>query len=132
MIVNYMLPVSTLIILTTLYSLNGIRKVNIELSKLEFSSSAESLTALKNEIESLESGKKVELPIDDEIISLKECKRCLKALCVVQTSYDMVWFVAVLALENVQYSNSMSIVYSISSCLLVSMYMLHWGKFDNI
>ncbi|GJQ77802.1 hypothetical protein Trydic_g16061 [Trypoxylus dichotomus] len=89
MIVNYMLPVSTLIILTTLYSLNG-----------------------------LENGRKTEMPIDNEVTSLKECKRCLKILCLVETSYDMVWFVAVLALENVQYSNSMSIVYSVSSCLL--------------
>lgn len=126
MIVNYMLPVSTLIILTTLYSLNGIRKINIELSKLEFSSSAESLTALKNEIEGLESGKKPELHVDDEVITLKESKRCLKVLCVVQTSYDMVWFVAVLALENVHYSNSISVVYSISSCLLVRIVLSLW------
>lgn len=105
--------------LTTLYSLNGIRKINNELSKLEFSSSAESLIALKNEIEGLDNGKKLEIHSDDEVVSLKESKRCLKVLCVVETSYDVVWFIAVLALENVQYSNSMPIVYSISSCILV-------------
>lgn len=111
-----MLPVSVLIILTTIYSLNGIRKINLELSKLELTSSAESLNALKNE---LGTSDKQQDCTEEEITSLRECKKCLKMLCVVQTSYDIVWFVAVLALENVNYSNSMSIVYSVTSCLLV-------------
>ncbi|XP_065160568.1 uncharacterized protein [Atheta coriaria] len=114
MIVNYMMPVSLLIISTTVYCLNGIRKINMELSKLELTSSAESLNALKHEIEGTDDKN---CP-DGEIISLRESKRCLKTLCIVQTSYDIVWFVAVLALENINYSNSMSIVYSITSCLL--------------
>jgi hypothetical protein len=118
MIINYMLPVSLLIVITTIYSLNGIRKINIELSKLEFSSSAESLNALKNEIDVLNE-KKSECA-DEEIVSLRESKTCLKLLCVLQTGYDIVWFVAVLALENNIDNNSMSVVYSISSCLLVS------------
>ncbi|XP_068917913.1 putative adhesion G protein-coupled receptor E4P [Tenebrio molitor] len=116
MIINYMLPVSLLIVITTIYSLNGIRKINIELSKLEFSSSAESLNALKNEIDVLNE-KKSECA-DEEIVSLRESKTCLKLLCVLQTGYDIVWFVAVLALENNIDNNSMSVVYSISSCLL--------------
>lgn len=130
MIINYMLPVSILIILTTIYSLNGIRKINLELSKLELTSSAESLNALKNE---LDVSDKLQDCTDEEITSLRECKKCLKILCVVQTSYDIVWFVAVLALENVNYSNSMSIVYSVTSCLLVSFhYSLIYKKYTNL
>nr|CAH7768741.1 unnamed protein product [Callosobruchus chinensis] len=98
MILNYMLPVSVLIILTTIFSLSGIRKINMELSKLEFNSSAESLNVLKNELELLKNKK--EECLDDEILSLKESKTCLKLLCVIQTGYDIVWFIVVLALEN--------------------------------
>ncbi|VEN54072.1 unnamed protein product [Callosobruchus maculatus] len=116
MILNYMLPVSVLIILTTIFSLSGIRKINMELSKLEFNSSAESLNVLKNELELLKNKK--EECLDDEILSLKESKTCLKLLCVIQTGYDIVWFIVVLALENVQDSNGMAIIYAVTSCLL--------------
>lgn len=114
-----MLPVSVLIVLSTIYSLNGIRKINLELSKLELTSSAESLNALKNELDLIDADNKRQECSDEEIISLRECKSCLKMLCVVQTSYDLVWFVAVLALENVNFSSSMSVVYSVTSCILV-------------
>ncbi|KAJ3662239.1 hypothetical protein Zmor_006595 [Zophobas morio] len=116
MIINYMLPVSLLIVVTTIYALNGIRKINIELSKLEFSSSAESLNALRNELDVL--NEKKQECVDEEVISLKECKTCLKLLCGVQTGYDIVWFIAVLALENNTDNNAMSVIYSITSCLL--------------
>lgn len=118
MILNYMMPVSILIVLTTIYSLSGIRKINMELSKLEFNSSAESLNMFRNELELLKD-KKDEC-LDEEIMSLRESKSCLKLLCVIQTGYDMVWFVVVLALENVNDSNGMAIIYAILSCLLVS------------
>ncbi|RZB49899.1 uncharacterized protein BDFB_008144, partial [Asbolus verrucosus] len=116
MIVNYMLPVSLLIVITTIYSLNGIRKMNIELSKLEFSSSAESLNALRNELDNINNRKQD--GTDEEVISLRESKSCLKLLCGIQTGYDIVWFIAVLALENNSDNNSMSVVYSVTSCLL--------------
>lgn len=117
MIVNYMLPVAALIVLTTVYSLNGIRKINFELSKLDLTSSAESLNALKSEIEGVK--KTQEGVLDGEINGMRECKSCLKAICVVQMGYDIVWFVSVLALENVNYSSSMAVVYVILSCTLV-------------
>ncbi|CAH1119790.1 unnamed protein product [Phaedon cochleariae] len=115
MILNYMLPVSILIVLTTIYSLSGIRKINMELSKLEFNSSAESLNALRNELELLKDKKD---DMDEEVQSLRESKTCLKSLCVIQTGYDIVWFVVVLALENVNDSNGMAIIYAITSCIL--------------
>lgn len=90
----------------------------MELSKLEFNSSAESLNMFRNELELLKD-KKDEC-LDEEIMSLRESKSCLKLLCVIQTGYDMVWFVVVLALENVNDSNGMAIIYAILSCLLVS------------
>lgn len=121
-----MLPVSVLIVLSTIYSLNGIRKINLELSKLELTSSAESLNALKNELDLIDDNKRQECS-DEEISSLRECKTCLKMLCVVQTSYDLVWFVAVLALENVNFSSSMSVVYSVTSCILVNIAV--WCKY---
>lgn len=117
MILNYMLPVSLLIILTTIYSLNGIRKINLELSKLDLTSSAESLNALRHEIDLLNE-KKIDYD-ENEVISLRESKTCLKLLCIVQTGYDIVWFIVVLALENVSHSNSMSIIYAVTSCTLV-------------
>lgn len=119
MLINYMLPIATLIILTTIYSLNGIRKINFELSKLEITSSAESLNAIRNEIESVIK-KTQDCILEGEISGLRECKCCLKALCVLQMSYDIVWFIAVLALENVDYGNSMAIIYAIVSCILVN------------
>ncbi|CAH0546149.1 unnamed protein product [Brassicogethes aeneus] len=117
MILNYMLPVSILIVLTTIYSLNGLRKINLELSKLEFSSSAESLSALKNELD-LTGEKKSDYSQDGEVASLRESRTCLKMLCVVQTGYDIVWFIVVLALENVNENYSMSIIYAVTSCIL--------------
>lgn len=118
MIINYMLPVSILLVLTTLFALNGIRKINMELSKLEFSSSAESLNALRHELDGL-SEKKNEA-VNEDIGSLRESKICLKLLCGVQTAYDIVWFIAVVALENNTEGYSMAVVYSITSSLLVS------------
>ncbi|KAG5899253.1 hypothetical protein JTB14_035431 [Gonioctena quinquepunctata] len=116
MILNYMLPVSLLIVLTTIYSLSGIRKINMELSKLELNSSAESLNALRNDLEFMKDKK--DDYMDEEIVSLRESKSCLKSLCIIQTGYDIVWFVVVLALENVNDSNGMAIIYAIMSCLL--------------
>ncbi|KAJ8972164.1 hypothetical protein NQ317_010119, partial [Molorchus minor] len=116
MILNYMLPVSILIILTTIFALSGIRKINMELSKLEFNNSAESLNTFRHELEALRD--KTDDSIDEEVISLWESKTCLKHLCIIQTGYDIVWFTAVLALENVNDSNGMAIIYAIISCLL--------------
>lgn len=92
--------------------------MNMELSKLEFNSSAESLNAFRNELEMLKDKK--DETTDEEILSLRECKSCLKFLCMVQTGYDIVWFVVVLALENVNNSNGMAIIYAVTSCILVS------------
>lgn len=118
MLLNYMFPVSILIISTTVLALNGIRKINLELSKLELTSS-ESLNALRTE-DIAEHEKKAEiLAGDDEVISLREFKNCLKTLSLVQTSYDVVWFISVLALENGIFSNVMPILYAMSSCFLV-------------
>ncbi|CAG9840951.1 unnamed protein product [Diabrotica balteata] len=116
MILNYMFPISLLIFLTTIHSLSGIRKINMELCKLELNSSAESLNALKNELEMLKDRK--DECMDEEIMSLRESKSCLKLLCIIQTGYDIVWFVVVLALENVNESSGMAIIYAITSCLL--------------
>lgn len=117
MILNYMFPIAILIILTTAYSLNGIRKINLELLKLEITSSAESLTVIRSEIENVK--KAQDCILEGEINGLRDCKGCLKALCVLQMGYDIVWFVAVLALENVNYSSSMAVIYAAVSCILV-------------
>lgn len=115
---NYMLPVSILIILTTLFSLSGIRKINMELSKLELNSSDESLNALRGVCDLMRNEK--EDCVDEEILSLRESKMCLKLLCTIQTGYAMVWFVVVLALENINTSNGMALIYALISCALVS------------
>lgn len=112
-----MLPVSTLMVLTTIYSLNGMRKINLELSKLEFTT-PESLYALKNNVQGTDLENK---QTNDDIITWKECKNCLKATCMVQTAYDIVWFIAVIALENLNYGNAMPILFSATTCILVSM-----------
>ncbi|XP_017777986.1 PREDICTED: adhesion G protein-coupled receptor E4-like isoform X2 [Nicrophorus vespilloides] len=115
MIVNYMLPVFLLIMLTTAYSLTGVGNINIELSKLEFTSSAESLNVIKAELD-LE--RRMPDCMDGEIIILKESKTCLISLCLLQSIYNIVWFIAVVALENDDKSNNMAIAYSITSCLM--------------
>lgn len=115
---NYMLPVSILIILTTLFSLSGIRKINMELSKLELNSSDESLNALRGGCDLMRNEK--DDCVDEEILSLRESKMCLKLLCTIQTGYAMVWFVVVLALENINTSNGMALIYALISCALVS------------
>lgn len=120
MLLNYMFPVSALIIATTVFTLNGIRKINLELSKLELTSS-ESLNALRPEdIENQE--KKIEIHVPDEqVTKLREYKATLKILSLMQTSYDVVWFISVLALENAGFSNVMPVMYLISGCALVSL-----------
>lgn len=117
-----MLPVSVLIILTTILSLNGIRKINLELSKLELTSS-ESLNALRAE-DIADTEKKTDNNVsDEEVVSLREFKSSLKTLSLVQTSYDVVWFISVLALENGFISNVMPVLYAMSSCLLVRLFI---------
>lgn len=91
----------------------------MELSKLELNSSDESLNALRSGCELLRNEK--EEYVDDEILSLKESKMCLKLLCTIQTGYAMVWFVVVLALENINSSNGMALIYALISCALVSL-----------
>lgn len=119
---NYMLPVSMLIVLTTMFSLSGIRKINMELSKLELNSSDESLNALRSG--SVELRNEKEDCIDEEILSLRESKMCLKLLCTIQTGYATVWFAVVLALENINTSNGMALIYALISCALVSSFQL--------
>lgn len=118
MIVNYMLPVSTLIVLTTIYSLNGMRKISLEISKCEFTT-AESLNALKSKAHGTELENK---QTNSDVIAWRECKNCLKVTCMVQTAYDIVWFIAVIALENLNFSNVMPIIFSTTTCILVSSY----------
>lgn len=126
-----MLPVSTLIVLTTIYSLNGIRKINIELSKLEFSSSIESLNGLKENITNEK--KQNQEYCDEEIMSLKESKICLKLICAIQTAFDIIWFIVVLALENNSNNIGMAVIYTISSCLLVTIFsILLYNKYNFI
>lgn len=116
-----MLPVSTLIVSTTIFSLNGMRKINLELSKLEFTaSSVKSLQALKNNAQGIEQEKK---QMNGDIVAWKEYKNCLKITCMVQTAYDIVWFIAVIALENLNYGNAMPIFFSTTTCILVSTYL---------
>lgn len=122
---NYMLPVSALIIATTVFALNGIRKINLELSKVELTSS-ESLNALRPEdMENNE--RRMEITADEEVVTLREYKGCIKILSLTQTSYDVVWFISVLALENAGFSNVMPIMYLIASCSLVSIFFLFIG-----
>ncbi|XP_018327216.1 adhesion G protein-coupled receptor L3-like [Agrilus planipennis] len=115
MLLNYMFPVSCLIVATTVYALNGIRRINLELSKLDVASSAESLNILKNEILNNENAKHESPEIDGEIASLKECKTCFKLLCILQTCYGIVWFLAVTALENAYSGIGISVFYALFS-----------------
>lgn len=121
MIINYMLPVSILIVLTTICSLNGMRKINSELSKLGLSTSAESLLALKSDLQGTEMEKKqADAVYNKEILKYKECKTCLKITCMVQMAYDIIWFIAVVALENVKNSIAMPVLFAVTTCILVS------------
>lgn len=94
----------------------------MELSKLELNSSDESLNALRGGSD-LSRNEKDDY-IDEEILSLRESKMCLKLLCTVQTGYAMVWFAVVLALENLNNSNGMALIYALISCALVSFFHL--------
>lgn len=116
-----MFPVSSLIIATTVFALNGIRKINLELSKLELTSS-ESLIALRPEDMENEERKVMEINQipDEQVTKLREYKSVLKILSLIQTSYDVVWFISVLALENANFSNVMPVMYLIAGCSLVS------------
>lgn len=110
MALNYMIPISGLIILTTIVSVSGVKEINSQLSKLEANTSLESL--LRMETADKTTGR--------EISELRAFRNCFKVLCVTQTSYGVVWFVSVVALENVSYSNVMPFAYMLTSALLVS------------
>lgn len=119
---NFLLPMSFYIILTTVYALCGIRTVNIKLSKMDASSSDDSL---KDEIENILTGKTFHhdhdsaTEFDMEVTMLRECRTSMKNMCIFQTSFAVIWFILVLALENAAYSNSMPIMYCISACSMV-------------
>lgn len=110
MALNYMIPISGLIILTTIVSVSGVKEINSHLSKLEPNTSLESL--LRMEAADKTAGR--------EISELKAFRNCFKVLCLTQTSYGVVWFASVLALENGSYSNVMPFAYMLTSALLVS------------
>lgn len=124
-----MLPVSLLLILTTIYSLNGIRKINFELSKLELTNSVESLNGIKAELDRIKGNKHADTLHESEILTLKENKCCLKGLCAFQASYDIVWFTSVLALENIDYTNAMAIIFLVATCSLVSVLPVGVGAY---
>lgn len=113
---------SFFIILTTVYALCGIRAVNIKLSKMDACSSDDSL---KDEIENILIGKQSQHDHDSasefdlEVTMLRECRTSMKNLCIFQTSFAMIWFILVLALENAIYSNSMPVIYCITACSMV-------------
>lgn len=113
MILNYMIPVSALILLTMFYCLNGVRKITMELIKLEFNSSFESLNISKNELNDDKKSKN-----EGEILSLRSARTCLKLVCVCQTVYAIEWFALVLALENLMNDSSMAGVYALLTIFL--------------
>lgn len=122
MMKNFLLPMSFFIILTTVYALCGIRAVNIKLSKMDACSSDDSL---KDEIENILVGKQYHhdhdsaTEFDLEVTMLREYRTSMKNLCIFQTSFALIWFILVLALENAVYSNSMPVIYCFSACSMV-------------
>lgn len=113
MALNYMIPISGLMILTTIVSVSGVKEINSHLSKLEANVSLESL--LRIEAADKTTGR--------TISELKAFRSCFKLLCVTQTSYGVVWFASIIALENVSYSNVMPFAYMLTSALLVSTFV---------
>lgn len=116
---NFMIPVTTMIFLTTLLALNGIRKINIKMMELEYDI-VDSSSMMKNELQHWNAAIECNTDIENEIIWCRESKQHLRSLCIIQTSYCTVWFLAILAVENVQISIGMSIAYFIFICALVS------------
>lgn len=106
---NYMIPVSISMVLTTIVSVSGAREISLQLSKLEANTSLESL--LRNEADKVP---------NKEVSELKSFRNCFRTICIVQTSYAVVWFALVIALENLNYNNVMPFVYAITSAFLVS------------
>ncbi|KAK9885777.1 hypothetical protein WA026_013647 [Henosepilachna vigintioctopunctata] len=114
MILNYMVPVFCLMILTAIYCIKGIRIFNMELHTLQVNSNLDTLTLYNNQMEVM-LGKKCG---NIDAINLRGAKSCLRRLCVMQTTYEIVWFFLVLALENIKEGSSMAVVYAFTACCL--------------
>ncbi|XP_022912383.2 uncharacterized protein [Onthophagus taurus] len=102
-IFEYTVPICILIFATTFFSLNGIRRVNLELSDLGYDST-------DFQVKHIESGI-FDPVVEHRIYTLKEFKKLLKVLCVTQCFYEIVWFISVLAIENLNENNLAAITY---------------------
>lgn len=114
MIVNYMVPVFCLMIMTAVYCIKGIGIFNMELNTLQTNSNLDCITLYSAQIEVV-MGKKCS---NVDAVNLRASKSCLRRLCAMQTTYDLVWFFLVLALENIKEGSSMAIVYAFTNCCL--------------
>ncbi|KAL3284680.1 hypothetical protein HHI36_018829 [Cryptolaemus montrouzieri] len=114
MIPNYMVPIFFLMIATAVYCIKGIRIFSMELDRLQSNSNMDVLTLYRNQMEIM-MGKKCSTI---EAVNLRASQSCMRRLCVLQTSYNTVWFFLVLALENIKDSSSMAVVYAFTTCCL--------------
>ncbi|XP_030749979.1 uncharacterized protein LOC115877802 isoform X1 [Sitophilus oryzae] len=121
MILNFMIPICVLLILTTIYAISAMIKIeNLEVSKLGYHYHSESLQALNKELESLKEKKDDGDGgyIDEELMSLKAARNCLKSLCVMQLMFVLNWFVTPLALDASHESTELPYLQSTTSMLL--------------
>ena len=127
MALNFMIPVTTMILLTTLFALNGIRKINIKMMELEYDA-VDVSSMMKKELQYWNDDVECDSNVESKIIWCREGKQHLRSLCIIQTSYCTVWFVTVLAVENVQTSIGMCVAYFIVMCALVSILTISWKQ----
>ncbi|XP_066148383.1 adhesion G protein-coupled receptor B1-like [Euwallacea fornicatus] len=120
MILNFMIPICVLLILTTVYAISAMIKIeNLEVAKLDHHYRSESFQGLSKELESLKERKDESLSyVDDELSSLKATRNCLKSICVMQLMFVLNWFITPVALDASHESTELPYLQSTTSMLL--------------
>ncbi|XP_060520045.1 uncharacterized protein LOC132698149 [Cylas formicarius] len=120
MILNFLAPICVLLILTTIYAISAMIKIeNLELSKLDCHYQGESLHIFKSDVEGLKQKRDESIGyIDDELCSLRATRNCLKSICVIQLIFTMNWFATPIALEASHSSTELPFLQAITAVLL--------------
>ncbi|CAG9770693.1 unnamed protein product [Ceutorhynchus assimilis] len=124
MILNFMIPICVLLILTTIYAISAMIKIeNLEVAKLDYHYQSESLQALNTQqtqdLESLKDKKDESISyVDEELQSLKATRNCLKSLCVMQLMFVLNWFITPVALDASHDATELPYLQSTTSMLL--------------
>ncbi|KAL1518205.1 hypothetical protein ABEB36_001866 [Hypothenemus hampei] len=107
MIVNFMIPICTQLIITTAFAIRAMIKIeNLEANRLDYQLQIDEFD-LKNPY-----------CLEKDVKSLKETRKCLKTLCAIQVMFVLNWFLTLVALDASRTSTELPYFQAAASMVL--------------